>query len=122
MGFLDKIYQLIFRNKQDDTFDLKELKENLRKTKEKEYEEKTKIIIKEEEIKEIILVVPSYTLKPTIPSYKKPEYYWNIPCCKSCWYCFDSSGRPLHCVKHGVKNHFNGHCDDYTYNRIQPPG
>ena len=121
MGFLDKIYHLIFRNKQDDTFDLKELKENLRKIKEKEPEEKTKIIIKQEEIGEIRLIVPSYTVKPNIPSYKKPEYYWNIKCCKSCWSCFDSAGRPLHCVKHGVKNHFNGYCDDYRYNGIQPP-
>ena len=126
MGFLDKIYHLIFRNKQDDTFDLKELKEkkelneNLRKIKEKESEERTKIII-EEEIREIRLIIPSYTVKPNIPSYKKPEYYWNITCCKSCWSCFDSAGRPLHCVKHGVKNHFNGYCDDYVYNKIQLP-
>lgn len=120
MGFLDKIYHLIFRNKQDDTYDLKELKVNLRKIKEKESEEKTKIII-EEEIREIRLIVPSYSIKPNIPSNKKPEYYWNITCCKSCWSCFDSAGRPLHCVKHGVKNHFNGNCDDYIYNGIQPP-
>jgi hypothetical protein len=120
MGFLDKIYHLIFRNKQDDTFDLKELKENLRKIKEKESEEKPTIII-EKEIGEIRLIVPSYTVKPNIPSYKKPEYYWNITCCKSCWSSFDSPGRPLRCVKHNVKNHFNGYCDDYRYNGTQLP-
>jgi hypothetical protein len=120
MGILDKFYHLIFRNKQDDTFNLKELKENIRKIKENESDEKIKIII-EEEIREIILIVPSYTVKPNIPSYKKPEYYWNITCCKSCWYCFDYAGRPLHCVKHGVKNHLNGLCDDYVYNEMQLP-
>ena len=120
MGFLDKIYHLIFRNKQDDTLDFNELKENFRKINEKESEEKTKIII-EEEIREIRLIVPSYTVKPNIPSYKKPEYYWNITCCKSCWYCFDSAGRPLRCEKHGGKNHFNGCCDDYEYNKKQLP-
>ena len=31
MSFLDKMYHLISRNKQDDTFDLNELKENIRK-------------------------------------------------------------------------------------------
>jgi len=120
MGFLDKIYHLIFRNKQDDTYDLKELKVNLRKIKEKESEEKTRIII-EEEIRETRLIIPSYSIKPNVPPSKKPEFYWNITCCKSCWSCFDSAGRSLHCVKHGVKNHFNGYCDDYTYNGIQPP-
>jgi hypothetical protein len=84
MDFLDKIYHLIFKIKQDDTYDLKELKENLRKIKEKESEENPKITI-EEEIREIRLIVPSYMIKPNIPSYKKPEYYWNITCCKSCW-------------------------------------
>jgi len=124
MGFLDKISHFFFEDKEkhgDSNFDLKELKENLRKNEEKESKEKTKIIIIEVEIREIRLIVPSYTVKPNIPSYKKPDYYWNITCCKSCGSCFDSAGRQLHCVKHGVKNHFNGYCDDYRYNGMQIP-
>jgi len=124
MGILNIIYHYIFgdENKQQNLdFDLKALKENLRKIKEQESEEKTKIRIEEKEISEIRLIVQSYTVKPNIPSDKKLPYYWNITCCKSCWFCFDSACRPLRCVKHCVKNHFNGYCDDYRYNGIQPP-
>ena len=101
--------------------DLNKPEENISKCQENEFEEITTKTI-EEEIREIMLIVPSYAITPNIPSRKKIPCYWNITCCKSCWSCYISSDeRTFRCVKHNIKNHFNGCCDDYKYNKIQPP-
>jgi hypothetical protein len=123
MGILDKIYHFFFEDKENyetPNFDLKTLKENLGEKHEKDAEGKTKKIV-EEEIRGITLIIPSYTVNPNILPSKKSQFYWNITCCKSCWFCFDSPGRSYRCVKHNIKNHFNGCCDDYRYNKMQLP-
>jgi hypothetical protein len=101
--------------------DLKKPEKNISNCQENEFKEITTNRI-EEEIKEIRLIVPSYAINPNIPSRKKIPYYWNITCCKSCWSCYISSDeRTYRCVKHNINNHFNGYCDGYRYNKIQPP-